>query len=203
MKILKRMIPLFLLLALAFSLCACGTVSTAEAENYSDDVAAFSEDSVPEGQPQPIDTEKQSIDTGKKGTCTLLVECGTILDNMEKMNKDKVKIVPEDGIIFAEKEVSFYEGESVFDVLKREMLDNKIHFEFEWTPLYDSSYVKGIANIYEFDCGELSGWTFSVNDWFPNYGASRYIVSQGDRIVWSYTCDCGKDVGADDSMTTE
>lgn len=30
---------------------------------------------------------------------------------------------------------------------------------------------------------------------FPNYGCSKYEVSDGDVIEWRYTCDLGKDVG--------
>ena len=55
--------------------------------------------------------------------------------------------------------------------------------------------VEGINQLYEFDCGELSGWMYSVNSWFPNYGCSQYEVSDGDMIEWRYTCDLGRDVG--------
>ena len=70
----------------------------------------------------------------------------------------------------------------MFNVLVREMKRNKIHMEFENTPIYNSAYIEGIANLYEFDCGELSGWMYKVNDWFPNYGCSRYQLKAGDRI---------------------
>ena len=55
--------------------------------------------------------------------------------------------------------------------------------------------IEGIANLYEFDVGQLSGWMYSVNDWFPNYGCSRYQLMDGDVIEWKYTCDLGNDVG--------
>ena len=67
--------------------------------------------------------------------------------------------------------------------------------EFEDTPMYHSAYIEGIGNLYEFDVGELSGWMYSVNGWFPNYGCSRYQLQNGDVICWVYTCDLGKDVG--------
>ena len=54
---------------------------------------------------------------------------------------------------------------------------------------------QGIHNLYEFDCGELSGWMYNVNGWFPNYGCSRYALQDGDVIRWRYTCDLGADVG--------
>lgn len=128
-------------------------------------------------------------------TCTLSVRCDTILKNISSLNVEKTDIVPKDGVIFAEKTVAFSEGESVFDLLEREMRDNNIHFEFVKTPGYNSAYVEGIGNLYEFDCGELSGWMCKVNGRFLNYGPSNYILKDKDRVEWVYTCDLGKDVG--------
>ena len=39
----------------------------------------------------------------------------------------------------------------------------------------------------------------TLNDWFPNYGCSRYQLEGGDEVCWVYTCDLGADVG-DNSM---
>ncbi len=61
--------------------------------------------------------------------------------------------------------------------------------------MYNSAYIEGINNLYEFDCGSLSGWMYKVNEWFPNYGCSRYELKNGDDVVWCYTCDLGYDVG--------
>ena len=149
---------------------------------------------VPEEKPLPVESEKTLI-TEKELTCTLSVRCDTILKNISWLNLEKVDIVPEDGVIFPEKTVVFYEGESVFNVLLREMKRSKIHLEFENTPIYNSAYIEGIGNLYEFDCGELSGWMYKVNDWFPNYGCSRYQLEAGDKVEWVYTCDLGYDVG--------
>lgn len=146
--------------------------------------------------PAPVEPENAVI-SDKELTCTLSVRCDTILNNMNKLDSEKLDIVPKDGVIFAEKTVTFYEGESVFNVFMREMKQNKIHLEFENTPIYGSAYIEGIANIYEFDCGELSGWMYKVNGWYPNYGCSRYQLKAGDRIEWVYTCDLGKDVGGE------
>ena len=74
-----------------------------------------------------------------------------------------------------------------------------ILFEFETTPLYSGVYIEGIANLYEFDCGPLSGWMYAVNGAFPNYGCGTCKVKSGDRIQWIYTCDLGRDIGGDDS----
>ena len=91
--------------------------------------------------------------------------------------------------------VTFYEGESVFNVLQRTCKQQKIHMEFSNTPIYNSAYIEGIHNLYEFDVGNLSGWMYKVNGWFPNYGCSRYQLKDGDVIEWVYTCDLGYDVG--------
>lgn len=128
-------------------------------------------------------------------TCTLAVTCGTILDNMSWLDEAKHSLVPADGVIYKRQAVTFSEGESVFDVLNRAMKNAKIHFEFVSTPAYDSIYIEGINNLYEFDCGELSGWMYKVNGVFPNYGCSKYKLNDGDNIEFVYTCDLGADVG--------
>ena len=148
---------------------------------------------VAEGKPVPIEPENVVI-SDKELTCTMSVRCDTILKNIAWLDKEKVGLVPKDGIIFAEQTVTFYEGESVFNLLVREMKRNKIHMEFENTPIYNSAYIEGIGNLYEFDCGELSGWMYKVNDWFPNYGCSRYQLKEGDKVEWVYSCDLGADV---------
>ena len=149
---------------------------------------------VPEGEPNPVEPENVTVDKSKKGTCTLLIDCSTILNNMDKVTDGKEKVIPDDGVIYAKKKVTFYEGESVFDVLLRETKNNRIQMEYSFTPMYNSNYIKGIHNLYEFDCGELSGWNYIVNGWSPNYGCSRYIVKEGDAIEWRYTCDLGRDL---------
>lgn len=150
-------------------------------------------------------TPKETADETDGGhlTCTLSVSCATILKNKDKLDPEKLEILPNDGVIFAEKTVVFYEGESVFNLLSREMKKNKIHMEFVNTPVYNSAYIEGIANFYEFDCGELSGWMYKVNGIFPNYGCSRYKLKKGDKVEWVYTCDLGADVGGGYSAGTQ
>lgn len=132
-------------------------------------------------------------------SCTLSVRCDTALSNKDMLDSSKADILPEDGVIFPETTVYFSEGESVYDVLVREMMNAKIHMESENTPMYKSAYIEGIANLYEYDCGPLSGWMYKVNGEFPNYGCSAYVLSDGDRVEWVYTCDLGKDVGNENS----
>lgn len=154
----------------------------------------YKTDPVPEGKPKPVEPqEKETTDTNLY--CTFTITCSTILDNMDDLDPEKVELVPKDGIILKRQKVQFKDGESVYDVLVRVCKDNKIHMESSWTPMYNSAYIEGINNLYEFDCGSLSGWMYKVNEWFPNYGCSRYQLKNGDDIVWCYTCNLGYDVG--------
>lgn len=128
-------------------------------------------------------------------TCTLSVTCKTVLDNLEFLDPTRKDCIGDNGVIYATKTVSFEEGETVFDVLSREMQKNGIHMDSPFTPVYNSRYIKAINNLYEFDCGEGSGWMYRVNGVFPNYGCSQYQVEDGDTIEWLYTCDLGVDLG--------
>lgn len=147
-----------------------------------------------EESPVPVESQNAVI-PDRELTCTLSVRCDTILENIAFLDKEKQGLVPKDGIIYGEQTVTFYEGESVFNLLVREMKRNKIHMEFENTPINNSAYIEGIGNLYEFDCGELSGWMYKVNGWFPGYGCSSYKLKEGDKVEWVYTCDLGTDVG--------
>lgn len=159
----------------------------------------YKTDPIPEGKPQPVEPQEQEIvDNTLK--CTFSISCATVLDNMDKLDKSKKEIIPDDGWILKPVTVTFNEGESVFDVLKQVCKDNKIQLEFSFTPIYNSAYIEGINNLYEFDCGSFSGWTYKVNDWFPNYGCSRYEVKNGDVIEWHFTCNNGADVGKNYSV---
>ena len=152
-------------------------------------------DPVPVGKPMPVEPENQDVDKGKSYTCSFSIECSTILNNLSDLDPDKLEMVPSNGVILPKTTVTFYEGESVFDVLQRVCKENGIHMESSWTPIYNSAYIEGIHNLYEFDCGNLSGWMYRVNGWYPNYGCSRYQLAQGDVVEWRYTCDLGQDVG--------
>lgn len=152
----------------------------------------------PQTQTQPPQTETSApAETKRKdvSVCTISISCKTILDNIDNLDEGKRQLVPDDGVLLAPISAEFKEGESVFDVLQRVCRGNAIHMESSFSPIYNSAYIEGIANLYEFDCGSLSGWMYSVNGSFPNYGCSAYTLSDGDVIEFLYTCDLGKDVG--------
>ncbi|HWP79513.1 MAG TPA: DUF4430 domain-containing protein [Candidatus Acidoferrum sp.] len=128
-------------------------------------------------------------------TCTVSIRCDTLLSNLDDLDPEKKELVPGDGILLPETAAAFDAGESVFDVLRRETKRAGIHMEYVDTPLYNSAYIEGIGNLYEFDCGEGSGWMYKVNGAFPNCGSGSYALEDGDEVVWLYTCDLGEDIG--------
>ena len=119
--------------------------------------------------------------------CTISVDCKSIYDNIADFPEEKHSLLPPDGYILPPFQIEFDEGESAFDVLKRELMKRKIHFEFS-TASYDSAYIEGINNIYEFDCGELSGWIYSVNGIVPQYSCSEYKLKNQDVVKFTYSC---------------
>jgi len=100
-------------------------------------------------------------------------------------------IVPASGCILDVTTVEIEQGNSVFDILNRVCQKYKIHMEHR-----SKNYINGINNLYEFDGGRWSGWMYSVNGWYPNYGCGTYFVKAGDVIEWNYTCDLGSDLNA-------
>ena len=132
--------------------------------------------------------------SGESFHVTLSIRCDTLLDHIHMLDRDKHELVPDDGIIFPETIVAAQAGDSVFDVLLREMRSAGIHMAFRNTPVYNSVYIEAINNLYEFDAGPLSGWLFSVNGYFPGIGTSAYILEPGDMIEFLYTLDLGWDL---------
>ncbi len=163
----------------------------------------YKTDPIPAGKPLPVEPEDQNIDEKQTYTCTFSIECSSILNNLSDLVPEKLDVLPKNGVIFPAQTVTFYEGESVFDVLQRICRKNNIHMEASWTPIYNSAYVEGIHNLNEFDCGSGSGWMYRVNGWYPNYGCSRYQLSQGDTVEWRYTCDLGADIGGAYALNPE
>ena len=170
-------------------------VTEGDNQVYTDGKDKYLTDPIPEGKPKPVEPENQDVNKGKAYTCTFSIECSSILNNLSQLEPDKLEMLPSGGVILAKTTVTFYEGESVFDVLQRICKEKGIHMEASWTPMYNSAYIEGIHNLYEFDCGVLSGWMYRVNGWYPNYGCSRYQLKDGDTVEWRYTCDLGNDIG--------
>ena len=174
-----------------------GSSEGTEDENTADQETDTEENSTEANVQENSDNTSgdDSSDQEDTHTCTISIECSAILDNWDDLKSSKAEFVPSDGWILYPSEVSFNPGDTVFDVLKDACNQAGIQMSSKYTPLYGSYYVEGINQLYEFDCGQNSGWMYSVNGWFPNYGCSSYTVEDGDNIEWKYTCNLGSDVG--------
>ena len=155
-----------------------------------------------------VTTEQTSEATTQvKDFCTVRIECNTIYDNLSKLKSGKVNFLPTSGVIIDNVKVELNGGESAFDVIKKACEENVctdkckycqasgVQIEYTYTPAFNNYYIEGIHQIYEKDCGTQSGWMYSVNGAFPDVGTSSYMVSPGDVIVFSFTCNMGEDIG--------
>ena len=108
--------------------------------------------------------------------------------------------LPQDGVILAMTPIDIPEGSSAFEVLQEACRLYDIQLEYEGGAVSKGfAYVEGIGYLYEYDFGDLSGWMYQVDGEFPSVGSGEYIVEEDDRIVWVYTLELGKDVGADET----
>ena len=182
---IRRIIPFFLIFIL---LCGCSAQA-----NVTDTIGEPAGPTV-EANAEVVDTPAE---VPAAPSCTISIRCDTLLDHMDELSLGVSALVPADGCLLPETVIELDEGDSVFSILQKAVEANKLHLEFSTSPMYDSKYIEGLCNLYEMDCGPLSGWTYKVNDVFPGYGTSQYTVSDGDVIYILYTCDLGADVGND------
>ncbi len=101
----------------------------------------------------------------------------------------KAAHIPADGIVLARTEIVVSKGQTALDQLISAVRKNSIQIENR------GGYIAGIANIYELDYGDLSGWMYRVNGEFASVNADEYVLSEGDFVEWLYTTDLGKDIG--------
>lgn len=126
-------------------------------------------------------------DTPQTQTITLSISCTNAIGKTEN------SYLPSDGMILNSTVYGFEDGDTVFDVLLTAVKENQI--QIDYTGGDDTFvYIKGLNYLYEFDCGDLSGWMYKVNGKTPNVGCSGYTLSDGDVVEWVYTCNIGKDI---------
>lgn len=132
--------------------------------------------------PNEGDDEKNYI------RCNVTIDCGILLSNMDKLDKNARKYVPENGKLLEKTSIMVKKGASAYDVLTEACKQNKIAYDAEYSPVYKSSYVKGIGYLYEKMAGDMSGWLYRVDGKTPNVGASAYKLKDGESVEWLYTC---------------
>lgn len=128
-----------------------------------------------------------SVTTVKKeavGTVTMTIRCDTVAG--------KGAHIPADGVILNTTSFTLGQGETAYDILTEAARTYSIHMEA--TGAQGMRYVAGIAQLYEYDFGDLSGWMYFVNGESPSVGCDQYALQDGDKIEWLYTCALGQDL---------
>lgn len=132
-------------------------------------------------------TKKNEPTVKDEISCTLNVECKSILNNMDKLKDGHSEYVPSNGYIIKGYKYTAKAGFTAYDALKKACEDNGIKLTTK-SSMY-GTYVSGINNIDEFDCGSQSGWMYSINGNRPNVSASSQRVTDGDEITFEYVCE--------------
>ncbi|MBR6717951.1 MAG: DUF4430 domain-containing protein [Oscillospiraceae bacterium] len=98
---------------------------------------------------------------------------------------------PADGVIMPLTEFSIAPEESALDLLYDAVRTYTLQVEVDGISgeTVETAYVRGIASLYEFDFGDLSGWTYTVNGVRPSVGCDACTLHDGDCVVWEYTVD--------------
>ena len=144
-------------------------------------------------KPKPGNSSTITSPKPKNKTVTIAISCKTAINN--GLNKKPgFSHLPSNGIILQNMKVEFNEGDTVFDILVKVTRKKGIHMEYRGSG--SNTYIEGINNLYEFDGGSNSGWMYSVNGVYPNYGVGAYKVKSSDVIKFNYTCNLGADLGA-------
>lgn len=117
--------------------------------------------------------------------------------NYAMLKPELRKYVPKNGLILPKQTIEVKKGATSFEVLQKAVRLNRIQMEYQGADqnIYNSVYIQGINHLYEFSAGGESGWMYSVNGVFPNYGMSRKVMQNNDTLRMVYTCDLGCDVG--------
>ncbi|WP_448904050.1 DUF4430 domain-containing protein [Eubacterium sp.] len=119
-------------------------------------------------------------------TCTVTVECKSILDHIDDLKEGHEEFVPDDGYIIKNYTYKAKKGYTAYDALKNACKKNDIKLTAKSTSY--GIYISGINNLDEFDCGKQSGWMYSVNGIMPNTTCGNVSVDDGDSIVFTYVC---------------
>ena len=210
------------ILALALSalllLASCGAPQNAETDHSNENPPAASQDSptapdrtapaAPEETTSPAETPRQSSPTADtKADANADTKANTKATTPPADTKPAPAPQPEPapqaqtvtlsvqgsetlGMILPACTLTLQEGDTAFSVLSRTLREKKIQMESSGSG--ESVYVKGIANLYEFDEGPQSGWSYRVNGQMPSKSAGAYVLAPGDRVEWIYILQFGE-----------
>lgn len=189
MKKISKYFAIVILTLLITSLLGCNREQTEikKADTVQEKIeVSHKEENETAVQATEQDEKESQAEDEEKLVCDLLVEYSDIFNDIACLKKEKQHLISEGGIILSLSGVEFKDGESVFDVLKREIEKAGKSLEYSKMPVYGNIYIEGIDNICEFDCGNSSGWLYTVNGDHPMVSSSQYKLKSGDKIHFIY-----------------
>ncbi len=132
-------------------------------------------------------TKKANAPPKSQKVCYITIECKSILNHLGDLKPGHEKYVPSDGYLLRKYSCTYESGDTAYDILKRSCASQHIKITAEDT-VY-GIYISGINNIDEKDCGDESGWLYSVNGKFPSITCGKKEVNPNDEILFTYTCE--------------
>lgn len=123
------------------------------------------------------ETEKQSVTVTVEVTCKNALSYVSTAQNGEELNLN----LPKSGYIIETESITLKKGSTVFDALNNVCSSNGVSLKYQ-----SKAYIQSIGGLAEKDCGGSSGWMYRVNGETPMKAASKYTLSDGDRIEWYY-----------------
>ena len=129
---------------------------------------------------------------GETISVTLEIRCDTALQYTGDLEEAVAEILPEDGVLLEKQSFDMEQQATVYDLLLRAAKESGLVVDVQGSG--SSAYIRGIGGLGEFACGDLSGWTFSVNGEFPGKGCGSVLLREEDEVAFLYSCDLGKDL---------
>lgn len=129
-------------------------------------------------------------------TVFLSIDCSTVIGNenlKEELNSEEY--IGKDGKLAERVELVLLENDTAFSLLQRYTRYVGMALDYQ-TTVPRGFYIRGINHLYEYDCGNLSGWFFSVNGEFLSVGCGDCALVAGDSVLFVYSCNMGVDIGA-------
>lgn len=125
--------------------------------------------------------------TSNAVSCSVKIECQSILSHMDDLKAGHEEYLGSNGIILAATSLEMKNGATVYDALKTACDSNSISLNAVHSGY--GIYIAGINYIDEKDCGRYSGWTYTVNGAYVGKSADKCVLKNGDKIVFSYKCE--------------
>jgi len=119
------------------------------------------------------------------GQVTMSISC-------EKALGHTALSLPLDGVVLAKTQFAIAQGDTVYTILTETAQTYGIRLDISGPQ--GMKYVTGVEHLYEYGCGDLSGWVYLVNGERASIGCDQYVLADGDVIEWHYTLEMGNDL---------